>query len=355
MKKVLVTGGCGFIGSNTSLALLEKGYELLIVDSFVNSYPIVINKIKNLFFEKYVKKTNKIKLINCDLKDRDSLEKAFEESNKDGNKISAVIHFAGLKAVSDSLLDPLSYWTSNVLGTVNLLNVMEKFECRTLVFSSSATIYGTNNSKENLKENHYKNPLNPYGMTKETIEKILNNLNNVEKNDWRIAILRYFNPIGAHTAGELGESPKNTPNNIMPIINSVALGKRGYLNIFGNNWNTPDGTPIRDYIHVMDLADGHIKALEYLCKNSKPNLITLNLGTGIGKSVLQLINIFEEVNKISIPYRFASRRAGDIEYSVADNSMAKQLLNWEPHKDIKAMCKDSWNWVSKNPNGYSNR
>ncbi len=355
MKKILVTGGCGFIGSNTSLALLEKGYELLIVDSLVNSYQIVIDKIKSLCFEKNPENTNNIKLINCDLKDRNSLEKIFKESNTDGNKISAVLHFAGLKAVSDSLLDPLSYWSSNVLGTINLLNVMDKFECKTLVFSSSATIYGVNNSKENLKESHYKKPLNPYGMTKETIEKILINLNSVEKNDWRIAILRYFNQIGAHTSGELGESPKNTPNNIMPIINSVASGEREYLNIFGNDWNTLDGTPIRDYIHVMDLADGHLKAMEHLFKSSKSSLVTVNLGTGIGKSVLQLIHVFEEVNNISIPYSFSSRRAGDIEYSVADNKKAKELLNWKPNKDIKDMCKDSWNWVSKNPNGYSDK
>tara|TARA_A100001388_G_C28774674_1_gene506445 strand:+ start:1614 stop:2675 length:1062 start_codon:yes stop_codon:yes gene_type:complete len=352
MKRILVTGGCGYIGSHTALSLLERGNELIIVDSLVNSFPIVIQKIKRILKLTHPKIRSQIHLVNCDLDDFDSLENVFKQFSKD-KPISAVMHFAGLKAVSDSISFPLSYWNANVSGTINLLKIMDEFNCRNIVFSSSATIYGSKENRKNLKEGDSKNPLNTYGETKYTIEKILSSLIQSNKKDWRIAILRYFNPIGAHPSGIIGESPKNYATNIMPIITNVALRKREYLNIFGDNYNTPDGTPIRDYIHVEDLAEGHIKALEHLFEG-KSNQLILNLGTGKGNSVLELIHIFEKVNNISIPYKFASRRSGDIEYSVADNLQAKKLLNWEPNKDIEDMCKDSWNWVSKNPNGYLN-
>ena len=352
MKTILLTGGCGFIGSHTALSLLERGYELIIIDSLVNSYPIVIEKIKSLLYTSQPNCRSQIHFINCDLRDRNSLKKVFQKFSGEST-ISAVIHFAGLKSVSDSLSFPLTYWSSNVLGTINLLEIMDEFNCRNLVFSSSATIYGANEKKQNLKEDNLKNPLNTYGETKLTIEKILNSLVQSNKIDWKVAILRYFNPIGAHFSGTIGESPKNYATNIMPIINSVALNQRENLNIFGNDWNTPDGTPIRDYIHVEDLAEGHIKALEYLYKSESKQII-LNLGTGKGNSVLQLIKVFEEVNNIHIPYQYSPRRNGDIEYSVADNSLAKKILDWEPKKDLRHMCKDSWNWVSKNPNGYLN-
>tara|TARA_Y100001978_G_C23679153_1_gene428050 strand:+ start:716 stop:1768 length:1053 start_codon:yes stop_codon:yes gene_type:complete len=350
MKKILVTGGCGYLGSHTSLALLKKGYELVILDSLINSYPIVIDKIKSLLNKSNPNIGNQIHLKVCDLCDLNLLRNVFKEFSRD-NPISAVIHFAGLKAVSDSITFPLKYWNSNVLGTINLLKTMDEFNCRNLVFSSSATIYGLNAKKKNLREDALKSPVNTYGDTKYTIEKILNSLIQSNRDDWRFAILRYFNPIGAHSSGIIGESPKIFANNIMPIINSVALRQRKHLCIFGNDWNTLDGTPIRDYIHVEDLAEGHIKALEHLCKN-KSKQISLNLGTGNGCSVLQLIKVFEEVNNINIPYRFSPRREGDIAYSVADNSLAKEILNWRPQKDLNDMCKDSWNWVSKNPNGY---
>ena len=350
MKKILVTGGCGFIGSHTSLALLEKGYEIVIVDSLVNSFPVVIEKIKSLLKESHPNIGNQIHLKKCDLSNFNLLKNVFQEFSSD-NPISAVIHFAGLKAVSDSISFPLRYWNSNVLGTINLLKAMDEFNCRNFIFSSSATIYGVNEKKKELKEDDFKNPVNTYGDTKYTIEKILNTLILSNREDWRIAILRYFNPIGAHTSGIIGESPKNYATNIMPIITRVALRKMEFLRVFGNDYNTPDGTPIRDYIHVEDLAEGHIKALEHLCKGNS-RLLTLNLGTGKGNSVLQLIKIFEEVNSISIPYHLSPRREGDIEYSVADNSLAKRILNWSPKKDLRDMCKDSWNWVSNNPNGY---
>ncbi len=350
MKKILVTGGCGYIGSHTSLALLEKGYELVIVDSLVNSFPIVVEKIKKILNKSVPNIENKIHLKKCDLCDFNLLKNVFQEFSGD-NSISAVIHFAGLKAVSESISFPLRYWNNNVLGTINLLKVMDQFNCRNLVFSSSATIYGVNDTKKNLKEDDPKNPINTYGDTKYTIEKILNNLIQTNRNEWRSAILRYFNPIGAHNSGTIGESPRNFGNNIMPIINSVALRQREHLCIFGNDWNTIDGTPIRDYIHIEDLADGHVKALEHLLKK-KSKQISLNLGTGNGSSVLQLIKVFEEVNNINILYRFSPRRDGDIAYSVADNSLAKKVLNWQPQKNLHDMCKDSWNWVSKNPNGY---
>ena len=352
MKRILITGGCGFIGSHTALALLKKEYELVIIDSLVNSFPIVIEKIKILLKKSHPNVDKQIHLKICDLCDFHLLKSIFQEFNTE-NPISAVIHFAGLKAVSESISLPLKYWDSNVSGTINLLKIMDEFNCRNLVFSSSATIYGVNDKKQNLKEDDLKNPLNTYGETKYTIEKILNSLIQSNKKDWRLATLRYFNPIGAHFSGIIGESPRNYPTNIMPIITSVALRKREFLSIYGDNYNTPDGTPIRDYIHVEDLAEGHIKALEYLIQG-KSKQLTLNLGTGKGNSVLELIHVFEEVNNISIPYKFSSRRSGDIEYSVADNLQAKTLLNWEPIKDIKDMCKDSWNWVYKNPNGFLN-
>ena len=350
MKKILVTGGCGYIGSHTSLALLKKGYELVIVDSLVNSFPIVIEKIKNLLNKSHPNIGNQIHLKKCDLCNFNLLKNVFNEFNGD-NPISAVIHFAGLKSVSDSISFPLEYWNSNVLATINLLKVMDEFNCRNLVFSSSATIYGLNEENKHLKEDDLKNPVNTYGDTKYTIEKILNSLNRTNKHDWRFAILRYFNPIGAHTSGIIGESSRIPTKNIMPIINSVALRQRENLCIFGNDWDTLDGTPIRDYIHIEDLAEGHIKALEHLCKN-KINQITLNLGTGYGSSVLQLIKAFEEVNNINIPYRFSPRRDGDVAYLVADTSLTKDILNWRPKRNLHDMCKDSWNWFSKNPNGY---
>ena len=346
MKQILVTGGTGYIGSHICLLLLERGYKVIILDSFINSSPNIgqkILEIKNI--------SNNIgkpplDIIKCDLRDEISLKNVFKKYTLDSLQIEAVIHLAGLKAVEESIKEPIKYWDHNLKGTINLLNIMSKFGCQKIVFSSSATIYGDQKNKYLIKENSKIEPINTYGKTKEMVEKILDTLPYLNVKSWEISILRYFNPIGAHSSGLIGENPLNKPTNIMPIINEVALGKRKFLEIFGNDWDTPDGTCIRDYIHVMDLADGHIKALEYVLR-SKSEIIKLNLGTGKGTSVLELVKTFEKVNSIKIPFKFVSRRDGDIQFSVADNSLAKQKINWNPNYGLEEMCKDSWNWFSK--------
>jgi len=347
MRKILVTGGAGFIGSHTCLLLLEKGYDLVIIDSLVNSSDSAIKRIRNFIGENNNSFSSRLKFYKVDLRDYISIENVFKLEFKNNQIIDAVIHFAGLKAVGESTVEPLKYWDFNVLSTVNLLKVMTEFKCKTIIFSSSATIY---ESKENLlinEETHIK-PINPYGSTKATIEQILNDLYNSQPNDWKIANLRYFNPIGAHPSGLLGEDPLGKPNNIFPIILKVASGELSQLRIFGNDWNTPDGTGMRDYIHVMDLAEGHIKAFEFLERN-KSGIINLNLGTGLGTTVLELINTFQKVNKIKINYIFDQRRPGDKEYVVADNKKARHILKWENTRGLKEMCRDGWNWqLNKN-------
>ena len=352
MKIIVVTGGTGFIGSHICIKLIEQGYSVLILDSFINSSPKIVDKILEINFLSNKSIKPYLKVIKCDLRDYQLLENIFIEYSQNNQRIEAVIHLAGLKAVNESIMEPIKYWENNLSGSINLLKIMHSFGCRNIVFSSSATIYGYQKNKSLINENSTINPTNTYGETKYAIEKLLNSLIKSNKDDWRVAILRYFNPIGAHFSGTIGESPNKYATNIMPIISSVALRKREYLSIFGNDWDTPDGTPIRDYIHVEDLAEGHIKALEHLCEKKSKQII-LNLGTGNGSSVLQLIKVFGEVNNINIPYQFSPRREGDIEYSVADNSLAKKILNWAPQKDLREMCKDNWNWVSKNPNGVN--
>ncbi len=265
-------------------------------------------------------------------------------------KIEAVIHFAGLKSVYDSILNPISYWENNVVGTINLLKTMNKYNCKTIVFSSSATVYKAK-SNELLKEEDICEPVNPYGYSKLTIERILGDLYNSEPSNWKIASLRYFNPVGAHQYGMIGEDPNGPPNNLYPQITKVAIGKLDRINIFGSDWDTKDGTGIRDYIHVMDLAEGHFSALNHLL-NEKPQNLTINLGTGKGTSVLELIKTFQKVNKVNIPYSFVNRRQGDNAFVVADISLAKSILNWKPKRNIEDICKSGWNWQLKNPNGY---
>ena len=349
MSKILVTGGAGFIGSHTCLSLLENNYDVVVIDSFINSSEISINRVEDLYNSRKLKK-NKIELFEGDVRCKDDLENIFQKSNSEEKPIKAVIHFAGLKSVSESLRSPLMYWDNNILGTINLLNVMQKNRCFNLVFSSSATIYAKSNNNF-VDEKSLIAPVNPYGFTKATIEKVLENLFKSEPNKWRIANLRYFNPIGAHNSGLLGESPSGIPNNIFPYILKVASGKLKQLNIFGKNWPTPDGTGERDYIHVLDLADGHILALENLLI-SKPQLINLNIGTGISTSVLDLITCFEKVNKVKVPYRFADKREGDVARVVANNSLAINHLKWRPKRNLEEMCIDGWRWEKMNPNGY---
>ena len=345
MGKILVTGGAGFIGSHTCLLLLEKGYELVIIDSLINSSNSSIKRIGNIKSTTNEFFADRIKFYEIDMRDYLSIKNVFDIEFQNNNTIDAVIHFAGLKAVGESTFDPLKYWDFNVLSTVNLLKVMVHFNCKTIIFSSSATIY---ESKDNclINEDTFLKPINPYGATKATIEQILNDLYNSSPNDWKIANLRYFNPIGAHPSGLLGEDPQGKPNNIFPLILKVASGELNQLRIFGNDWDTFDGTGVRDYIHVLDLAEGHIRAFEFLERN-KPNIVNLNLGTGIGTSVLELINTFQKVNDVKINYVFDHRRKGDKQYVVADITKAKEILGWESKKNLEEMCKDGWNWQLK--------
>ncbi len=350
MKSILVTGGAGFIGSHTCLLLLEKGYEIFVIDSFINSSPISLDKVSLFLIKKEKFLRERLHLLKGDLKKQSDIERIFQMSHKLDKSIDAVIHFAGLKSVSDSILDPISYWENNVLGTINLLRIMERFNCTNIVFSSSATVYKSNSDKL-LNENDICKPLNPYGHTKLTIEGILRNLYDSNPSRWKIASLRYFNPVGAHESGLIGEDPSGKPNNIYPQITKVAIGEIDEIKIFGSDWPTTDGTGVRDYIHVMDLAEGHLSALNYLLKE-KPQILTINLGTGRGTSVLELIKTFENINEIKIPYRFAKRRLGDYAFVVADNSLAKSILNWEPKRSLEEICVNGWNWQKKNPNGY---
>ncbi len=348
--RVLVTGGAGFIGSHTCLALLEQGYDVVVIDSYVNSHKKSLERVLEILKNnKRIRKLD-IQIKKVDIRDKEVIDKLFSEYEGLGKPIEAVIHFAGLKSVKDSVLNPLIYWDNNVNGLINLLSIMKRYKCRTIVFSSSATIYGLSNN-EPKAENSEINPINPYGRTKATIEQILNDLFNSEPEEWKIVNLRYFNPIGAHISGLIGEDPIGFPNNLFPNITQVAAGKLNKLTIFGNNWPTPDGTCIRDYIHVMDLSEGHIFALEYLIKNDS-QIINLNLGTGKGTSILELVNTFERVNNIKIPIEVSSRRIGDCSKLIADNSLAVSCLGWTPKRSLEEMCCDGWKWQLLNPIGY---
>ncbi len=350
MKTILVTGGSGFIGSHTCLILLRNGFEIFVIDSFINSSPKSLTKVKKILERNKIDVENKLHLFNIDLKNKIKIEELFKEAISQKKSIEAVIHFAGLKSVSESISYPLNYWENNVNGTINLLKIMAKYNCKNFVFSSSATVYKANSNKL-LSENDLCEPLNPYGFTKLTIERILENAYKSEPTQWRIASLRYFNPVGAHESGQIGEDPLGKPNNLFPQITKVAIGKLDKIRIFGSDWPTNDGTGIRDYIHVMDLAEGHLAALNYLLKG-KSQILTINLGTGKGTSVLELINAFQKVNELEIPYSFVDRRPGDNAFVVADNSLAKSILDWEPNRNIHDICRSGWEWQLNNPNGY---
>ena len=347
--RILLTGGAGFIGSHTALLLLEKGYEVVIYDSFVNSSFNVIRAIKSYLktdFEKY-----KLKTIKGDIRDKDCLDKVFQDSIKESNPIESVIHFAGLKSVSESLSHPLNYWDVNVCGTKNLLEIMNKNRCYSIVFSSSATIYGLTESFPIIEEEKVR-PINPYGNTKVAIENMLGDLFKSKRNPWRICSLRYFNPVGAHESGIIGEDPIGVPNNLFPYITQVLIGRRKFLNVYGDDWETNDGSGVRDYIHVMDLSEGHIEAINYL--NSKQSCYELvNLGSGKGYSVFEIIRQFELSTGCKIPILIQSRRDGDVAKSYADIAKAKKLLGWSPKRSLDQICLDAWNWQSKNPLGYN--
>ena len=350
MKTILVTGGAGFIGSHTCISLLEKGYKVIIFDSLINSSIDSIERIRILFNQKEdLENDNLIDFIQGDLRNLTSIEEVFKKSEILNNPIQAVLHFAGLKSISDSIYNPIDYWENNVKGTINLIKVMERFNCNKLIFSSSASIYASDVC-EIFSEKSKVNPCNPYGQTKLAIEKMLEDLCIKNSSNWRVACLRYFNPIGAHSSGILGESPNGHSKNIFPLIGKVAIGCLKQIEIYGNNYPTRDGTGIRDYIHVVDLAEGHIAALDYITEFNK-KFIVINLGTGKGTSVLELIKVFEKVNKCSIPYVFTERREGDLPSVIADNKLAINLLNWKPRNNLDDMCRDGWKWQKKNPKG----
>ncbi len=344
MNTILITGGFGYIGSHTCLNLLEKGKNILVVDSLANSTKKVQSRIE--FLSSSNSNSNgKLIFRKGDIRNKDWLRGIFKEFKFLRSPINFVFHFAGLKSVEESTQVPLAYWDSNVNGTINLLNIMKENSCFNMIFSSSAMVYKQNLNKS-FKEDDALDPTNPYALTKFTIEKILQNLSISEPNKWRIANLRYFNPVGAHSSGLLGENPKRMSSNLFPAILSSLNDNRKELSIFGNNWQTPDGTCIRDFIHIMDLANAHIAASDLLISEN-PQIITLNIGTGIGTSVLNIINTFEEVNNCSINYKFDQVRPGDVPYIVADNKYAIKKLNWKPQKDIVDICRDSWNWLRK--------
>lgn len=330
---VLVTGGAGYIGSHTVVELLNRGEKIIIVDNFSNSKPEMLNKIRKI--------TNKdFKFYEVDLLDRENLDKVFAENSD----IESVIHFAGLKAVGESVEKPIEYYHNNITGTLILLDVMKKYNCKKIVFSSSATVYG-DPATVPIKEDFPLSTTNPYGSTKLMIEQILRDVY-ISDNDWSIILLRYFNPIGAHESGLIGENPNGIPNNLLPYINQVACGKLECLSVFGNDYDTVDGTGVRDYIHVVDLAKGHLKALDK-ARNSN-GVEAYNLGTGTGYSVLQIVKAFEDATGVEVKYKIVERRPGDIATCYADPTKAKNELGWTAEKGIEEMCKDAWRFTQNN-------
>ncbi len=332
---ILVTGGAGYIGSHTCVELLESGYEIVVLDNFLNSKPESLNRIKKITGKDF-------KFYEADLLDRETIEKIFDENN-----IEAVIHFAGLKAVGESVRKPLWYYHNNITGTLILCEVMAAHNVKKLVFSSSATVYGSPKSVP-ISEDFPLSTTNPYGSTKLMIENILRDLV-VADDEWSIALLRYFNPIGAHESGLIGEDPNDIPNNLMPYVAQVAAGKLEILSVFGDDYPTHDGTGVRDYIHVVDLARGHLKAVERVKNHA--GVDAYNLGTGHGYSVLDIVKTFSEVNGVEVKYKIADRRPGDIAECYANPQKAKELLGWEAAYDLKKMCRDAWRFMVENPNG----
>ena len=335
---ILVTGGAGYIGSHTCVELLNAGYEVVVVDNLYNSSEKAVKRVEEI--------TGKhVTFYEADILDREAMEKIFENET-----IDSVIHFAGLKAVGESVAKPLEYYYNNITGTLVLCDVMRKHGCKNIVFSSSATVYGDPAFVPITEECPKGKITNPYGQTKGMLEQILTDFN-VADPEWNVILLRYFNPIGAHKSGMIGEDPKGIPNNLLPYIAQVAIGKRECLSVFGNDYNTADGTGVRDYIHVVDLAIGHVKAIEKL--KDKQGVLIYNLGTGKGYTVLQVVHAFEKACGHAINYKIVDRRPGDIDCCYADPAKAKAELGWEAQYGIDEMCRDSWNWQSKNPNGYN--
>lgn len=335
---ILVSGGAGYIGSHTVVELIEKGLDPIIVDDLSNSKIEVLDRIETIT-------GTRPKFYEINILDKDKVEEVFKKEN-----ITDVIHFAGFKAVGESVQKPLMYYNNNLNTTINLLELMIKYNVNNLVFSSSATVYGDPKVLPLTEDCEVGGVTNPYGRTKYMIEEILKDVAHVNPN-MNIAILRYFNPIGAHPSGLIGEDPNDIPNNLMPYITQVAIGKREKLGVFGNDYNTVDGTGVRDYIHVVDLAKGHLAALNKL--NANPGLVIYNLGTGRGTSVLEMVAAFESANNLKVPYQIQNRRPGDVDSCYADCTKANKELNWKAQKSVKEACKDSWNFQYNNPNGYN--
>ncbi len=334
---VLITGGAGYIGSHTCVEMLNAGKEIVVIDNFCNSSPQSCDRVKEITGKDFP-------VIECDIRDADGLRQVFAD-----HKIESVIHFAGLKAVGESCVKPLEYYDNNIGGTVSLLNAMRAANVKTIVFSSSATVYGEHNQVPFREDMPAGGTTNPYGTTKYFIEIILKDLCASDP-EWSVSLLRYFNPIGAHESGRIGEAPNGVPNNLMPYIAQVAVGKREKLSVFGNDYDTPDGTGVRDYIHVVDLAKGHVAAVKRA--ETVKGCEIYNLGTGVGVSVLELVHAFEKATGVKIPYVIAPRRPGDIAYSYADASKAWQVLGWKTEKNAEDACRDTWRWQKNNPNGY---
>ncbi|MGV6817395.1 MAG: UDP-glucose 4-epimerase GalE [Thiotrichales bacterium] len=337
--KILVAGGAGYIGSHTCIELLQAGHEVIVIDNLYNSSKESLRRVEQIAGKS-------VQFYQADIRDAAALDTVFS-----GHQIDAVINFAGLKAVGESVAKPLEYYENNVSGAVTLAQVMAKHGVRSLVFSSSATVYGDPASLP-ITEDFPLSATNPYGRSKLIIEEILRDLY-ASDNSWKIGLLRYFNPVGAHASGLIGEDPNDIPNNLMPFISQVAVGKLERLRVFGNDYDTPDGTGVRDYIHVVDLAKGHVKALETLAAEEAGRLLTVNLGTGQGYSVLDMVKAFEKGSGVSIPFEIVARRPGDIAACYADPSYAQQAIGWQAELDVEAMCADTWRWQSSNPNGYA--
>ena len=334
---ILITGGCGYIGSHTVIEMVKAGYDVVVLDNVYNSKPEALRRTRELAGRDFP-------FYECDIRDADGLRRIFNEQ-----KIDAVIHFAGLKAVGESVQKPLEYYDNNVGGTVTLCQVMAQAGCKRMVFSSSATVYGMNNPSPLREDMPTGAVTNPYGRTKYVIEEILKDVC-VSDKDWSVVLLRYFNPIGAHESGRIGEDPNGIPNNLMPYITQVAIGKLSKLSVFGDDYDTHDGTGVRDYIHVVDLAAGHVKAVDYALGHTGAEVF--NLGTGNGYSVLDLVHAFEKASGVTIPYVIAPRRAGDIATCYSDPSKAERMLGWKAVHGIDDMCRDSWRWQSNNPRGF---
>ena len=339
---ILITGGAGYIGSHTLVELANANYDFIVYDNLSNSSQESLKRVENIIGKS-------ITFINGDIRDTGKLKEVFTN-----HSIDSVIHFAGLKAVGVSVQEPIEYYDNNVVGTLRLLEVMKEFGCKKIVFSSSATVYGDPATTPITENFPVGGTTNPYGTSKYMIERILEDLY-ISDNSFKIAILRYFNPVGAHKSGTIGEDPNGIPNNLMPFISQVAVGKREYLSVFGSDYDTHDGTGVRDYIHVVDLAIAHVKAIDYLnAKESMDKPLITNLGTGTGYSVLDVLKAFEKASDKEVPYKLVARRAGDIAKCYADSSYAKELIDWEAKRTLDEMCEDSWRWQSNNPNGYNN-